>query len=651
MDRDGVQGLVYRCAEHLAVLAEQTDRVDRLVATTGEGWTGQAADTWRQNATDLATRIRDLDPALRSGAQALDDYAMTVASIAARAQIVSADLDAARAGAARARADLTRLRSGTDADEGDLRHARYLVSAREDEQDNATLLLARLAEERRCADQILTARLRAAVPAAWADSGGLAGTLDPGVFRGEAIDLSAVGLWALALEAGARGDAALRWLAGQLTGADLDALLARCPDLATRLVREDRAALARTHPDLAAALAVGEPDARIAAVAAAFATMTPAQAARAARMFPGLVGNLDGAPLAVRAAANRIVIRAAIPDAERRIAAMDARIAELEALRATGSRRWDDDLLRCRIERQELVERIPWCEGLLAEPVGAINYRPDHPPAWHQVVLFDPDAGRFGEVIGPLDAENLAVLVGGTGTNLTTMDDQAQRAWKFVATDPGALAVITYLGGPMPQNAIVNSPLRTYADAIGPHLAGFANGIRATIEVPLTVAGHSYGGLVVGQAEATGMVVDRVIYVEASGSGVRDAHEYAAPDTPRYSMTAPGDFIEPVQASGAHGSDPDEITGTIRLETGRFHPETPADGPERLVSGWSSHSEVFDPETDAFTNIHAVMTGGEVKLWTPPTDRWVQHTGVLPTRERHYPTDDPTFVPPTQDVP
>jgi uncharacterized protein YukE len=204
MDRDGVQGLVYRCAEHLAVLAEQTDRVDRLVATTGEGWTGQAADTWRQNATDLATRIRDLDPALRSGAQALDDYAMTVASIAARAQIVSADLDAARAGAARARADLTRLRSGTDADEGDLRHARYLVSAREDEQDNATLLLARLAEERRCADQILTARLRAAVPAAWADSGGLAGTLDPGVFRGEAIDLSAVGLWALALEALAR---------------------------------------------------------------------------------------------------------------------------------------------------------------------------------------------------------------------------------------------------------------------------------------------------------------------------------------------------------------------------------------------------------------------------------------------------------------
>jgi hypothetical protein len=520
---------------------------------------------------------------------------------------------------------------------------------------HAEQALTALSDRRRQADAAMIAALHAHTPTAWTDGGARVAALDPRqLSRG--TDPFALAGWASGLPDTPEGDAALRWRIQDLPPQTIEALLAAHPYLATRLMRPDPDALAAACPELAAAVAITDRDARLAAVTTAFATMTPAVRSAIAQTHPWAVGDLDGAPLAVRAAANRIAIRAAIPDAERRIAELDRQIAEAGAGAASfeNAQRALGPLVE---ERQTLLDRIPWCEGLLAVPVGEIVYTTDKDnpasvPAWHQVVLFDPDAGRFGEVIGPLNAANVAVQVGGTGTNLAKMGDEAERAWNLVDAVPGSLAVITYLGGPMPQNAIVNSPLRTYADAIAPHLAGFANGVRASIDVPLTVAGHSYGGLVVGTAEADGMVADRVLYIAASGSAVRDSHEYAAPDTPRYSMTAPGDFIEPVQASGAHGRDPDEVTGTVRIETGRFHPAAPEDGPERLVQGPAAHSEVFDNRTGAFVNIHAVMTGGEVSLWTPPVDTWeVNEAGRLAYTGREFPMDDPDFVPPTQDVP
>ena len=44
------------------------------------------------------------------------------------------------------------------------------------------------------------------------------------------------------------------------------------------------------------------------------------------------------------------------------------------------------------------------------------------------------------------------------------------------------------------------------------------------------------------------------------------------PDVLRFSMTAPGDFIEAVQGipGGPHGADPDEMPGVIHLATGHY---------------------------------------------------------------------------------
>jgi hypothetical protein len=72
----------------------------------------------------------------------------------------------------------------------------------------------------------------------------------------------------------------------------------------------------------------------------------------------------------------------------------------------------------------------------------------------------------------------------------------------------------------------------------------------------------------------------------------------------RFSMTAPGDWIEVVQgmALSPHGADPDSMPGVVRLQTGRR-----LDG--SLMAGPDAHSAVLNEPSDAWHNILTVITG------------------------------------------
>src|SRR5690606_15905417 len=63
----------------------------------------------------------------------------------------------------------------------------------------------------------------------------------------------------------------------------------------------------------------------------------------------------------------------------------------------------------------------------------------------------------------------------------------------------------------------------------------------------VTVAGHSYGGAVVGRSELAGLVADRVLHIESAGMGhdIDDPSDLPASqrNVDRYSMTAPDDPI------------------------------------------------------------------------------------------------------------
>lgn len=317
-------------------------------------------------------------------------------------------------------------------------------------------------------------------------------------------------------------------------------------------------------------------------IAAQIAAMTADQRERLVEEFPHEVGNTDGLPWEMRVAANRINIAQAILD-ERdpaRAAFYQRLLAEIDDPTRTG----------LRIDRQ--------------------------------ILAFDPARASFIELNGNLTtAEAVAVLVPGMNTTIEGSAANTSTARRFVAATRGDVAVITYLGGPFPHGNVVTGVLDAadprYALDMAPRLAAFSEDVNRTVDaaargqgrfVPITYIGHSYGGSILGTAEAMGLTGDRMLYVAAAGAGVGvgdpgDWHN-RNPDVQRFSMTAPGDLIQAVQGvpGGPHGADPDEMPGVIRLPTGHYD-----DG--RLMAGPRSHTDVLNWPSDAWRNILGVITG------------------------------------------
>jgi hypothetical protein len=314
------------------------------------------------------------------------------------------------------------------------------------------------------------------------------------------------------------------------------------------------------------------------------AAMTTAQRQQLVTEFPREVGNTDGVPWSMRAAANRTNIAQAVVDAF-------------------------DDQPRTALYRSLLAE--------IDDPVGT-GRRIDR-----QILAFDPARASLVELNGDLStAKSVAVLVPGLNTTMEASAANTRTARRFVSATRGDVAAITYLGGPFPSGNPVTGPVAAadprYALAMAPRLVAFSEDVDRTVDatkrpIPVTYVGHSYGGSIVGTAEALGMTGDRMLYVAAAGAGVGvddpgDWHNRNS-DVLRFSMTAPGDIIELVQGipGGPHGADPDEMPGVIRLSTGHYD-----DG--RMMAGPRAHSDVLNWPSDAWRNILAVITGDSETL-------------------------------------
>ena len=314
------------------------------------------------------------------------------------------------------------------------------------------------------------------------------------------------------------------------------------------------------------------------------AAMAPAQRQRLIAEFPQQVGNTDGVPWDMRIAANRVNIAQAIieTDDPGRIAFYRSLLGEIDDPARSGQR----------------VDR--------------------------QILAFDPARASLVELSGNLStAKSVAVLVPGLNTTIEGSTANTATARRFVSATRGDVAAITYLGGPFPKGRNVAAGLADaanprYALDMAPRLVEFSEDVDRTVDatgrpVPVTYIGHSYGGSIVGTAEALGLTADRTLYVAAAGAGVgvddpTDWHN-RNPDVLRFSMTAPGDFIEAVQGipGGPHGADPDEMPGVIRLTTGHYD-----DG--RLVAGPQAHSDVLNWPSDSWRNILAVITGDRERI-------------------------------------
>ena len=315
-------------------------------------------------------------------------------------------------------------------------------------------------------------------------------------------------------------------------------------------------------------------------IAAQIDAMTPEQRGRLIAEFPHQVGNTDGIPWDMRVAANRLNIAAAI-------------LAETGS--DAGSRR-----------------RIAFYRSLLGEiddPAGSGRIP-------RRIVAFDPGRASLIELNGDLTtARSVAVFVPGVNTTMEGSAANTATARRFVSATGGDVAMITFLGGPFPQvhnpaDVLFDAADARYALDMAPRLVAFTEDVdrRVSDGVAVTVIGHSYGGSIVGTAETLGLTSDRTVFLGAAGAGVGvdDAGDWhnRNPNVVRYSMTAPGDFIELVQGipGGPHGVDPDEMNGVIPLRTGEYDDGGP-------VAGWDAHSGMLNRPSDSWRTILAIITG------------------------------------------
>ncbi|CAN5546432.1 WXG100 family type VII secretion target [soil metagenome] len=377
-------------------------------------------------------------------------------------------------------------------------------------------------------------------------------------------------------------------------------------------------------------------------IATQLAAMSEQERAHLVEAAPLQVGNTDGVPWELRMAANRLNIADAIlaqrrvvdlPE-EDKITAMLARRLDLDA--GSTERVWlaahADPVFRAGLvaaHDREANARIDFYDGLLSDIPDPTN-RTDT-EVTRQIIAFDPERSSFVELSGDLaSASGVGVLVPGLGTTVAGSAADTETSRRFVAAGHGDVAMITYLGGPFPDGdlaaGIIDAGKGTYALDMAPRLVAFSEDVQRTLDstgrdIPVTYVGHSYGGSILGTAEHIGLTADRTFYVAAAGAGVGVHHpgdwHNGNPDVVRFSMTAPGDWIQAVQGLplSPHGADPDDMPGVVQLDTGLRLTGAPMIGP-------AAHSAVLNEPSDAWHNILAVITGDwadlDVKSVEPP---------------------------------
>ncbi|MFD7641000.1 alpha/beta hydrolase [Kitasatospora sp. NPDC059795] len=278
-----------------------------------------------------------------------------------------------------------------------------------------------------------------------------------------------------------------------------------------------------------------------AAVAAFFASLTGAEIDRLILEYPLVVGNLDGAPLAVRYRANREAIAAERDRARQR--------ADDRALDPTA--------------RALAVSRAHDSEALLAPG--------------RQILAFDPRGrGLVTEVYGDLAAaRRVAVLVPGSDADLGHFDQSGEplrspagMARALLAEEhaqsPGTrTAVVAWTGYVTPQGLGPDAATSRLAEAAAPRLERLLGGLRQTShpEAPPALLCHSYGSVVCGTAAPTlhaGQPIDLVAF-GSPGMGVGSAAELGT-GVQVWAARNPGDWIGNVpylEVGGlGHGSDP-----------------------------------------------------------------------------------------------
>ncbi|MFF3326811.1 alpha/beta hydrolase [Streptomyces sp. NPDC002889] len=319
---------------------------------------------------------------------------------------------------------------------------------------------------------------------------------------------------------------------------------------------------------------VPEADAPPHELTAFFASISPSRRAALADEFPHVVGNLNGAPVALRYRANRTALANSFAAEHKRV---------------------DDPHLTAAGHRAA-VRRMDRFQALMSED--------------RQILAFDPSgSGRVAEVFGDLDrAQRVSVIVPGVDTNLLTFQRSARKysapvgmAQSLYAAQRAAAprvrtAVIAWADYTSPVGVGVESAIGRLAENGAVRLTALTKSLPGDSKVALFC--HSYGSVVCGVAASR--LPDRVEDVAVAGSPGMRAENVAGLHTRArvWAMRDSDDWIQdvPHMAVGGLGHGEDPVT-----------PEFGA----RLLSaaGAIGHGGYFEPGTESVDNFAEIGLG------------------------------------------
>lgn len=233
------------------------------------------------------------------------------------------------------------------------------------------------------------------------------------------------------------------------------------------------------------------------------------------------------------------------------------------------------------------------------------------------VLHYDPSGadgqGTLAVAFGnPDTADNVAVTVPGTGTDLNTNfpGQAADLRRQMDLADPNAQnATIAWLGYDAPDS-LTSSDVAMSDNAVagGDRLVADVAGYRAAAEAAgntdqhLTAIGHSYGSTTVGYAGMNGLAADDIAFVGSPGVGASDASQLSPGEDHVWAGAAEHDPV--VQLTQGSWFTEDGSTSVYDDSFGANVFGTPDGG-----NIADAHSNYYKPGSESLENLGDIATG------------------------------------------
>ncbi len=299
-------------------------------------------------------------------------------------------------------------------------------------------------------------------------------------------------------------------------------------------------------------------------VAEWWTSLDPSQQDELINGNPSLVGNLDGVPFAIRVEANQLYMQ---------------------------------QLLDGEADPSGPMHQLI---GQFVDPAtGKIDPN-------RKILVFDPSGdGKVAEVFGDITtASHLAIIVPGMGSTAYNFSGVSEDAKKLQETAGAGTAVIAWTGYDAPAGTeqgvkAIEVASDAQAKAGGLLLQQFVSATKQEYSGDITIVGHSYGSLVVGQSLLAGTTVNNVVFIGSPGVGVNNVEGFPPGAADRYfAGEVDGDPVAQLERFGDAPTDPD--FGATVFDAGNGNSLNPL----------GRHSEYFD-DGDAIGNLATIIQGSE----------------------------------------